>query len=132
MAVSKNHFQLTNGMSNRYWGWGKEDDEFGLRLKEASLAVQRPKLEKFLTGPKYTFRDIHDANRRPRDKKRFVKQKKEALKLDETGLSTLQYRIEAVRKFTFLENFECTVVDVTLFCDRTNTHWCSMDYQFFD
>lgn len=119
-------------MSNRYWGWGKEDDEFGLRLNESSLSIQRPKVERFLTGQKNTFKDIHDDKKRPRDKKRFAKQKKEALKRDESGLSNVQYRIEAIRKLKFFETFECTVVDVTLFCDRVDTHWCTMDYQFFD
>lgn len=27
LIVNKNDFIQTNGMSNRYWGWGKEDDE---------------------------------------------------------------------------------------------------------
>lgn len=29
-----------NGMSNRFWGWGREDDEFYRRLKKAELQVQ--------------------------------------------------------------------------------------------
>ena len=32
------YFQV-NGMSNRYWGWGREDDEFYVRLKKAGLLV---------------------------------------------------------------------------------------------
>lgn len=28
-----------NGMSNRFWGWGREDDEFFRRLKTADLKV---------------------------------------------------------------------------------------------
>ena len=31
-------FQV-NGMSNRYWGWGREDDELYVRLKKAGLKV---------------------------------------------------------------------------------------------
>ncbi|VDL44371.1 unnamed protein product [Hymenolepis diminuta] len=37
MIISRQSFNLVNGFSNRYWGWGREDDEFGLRLKEANL-----------------------------------------------------------------------------------------------
>lgn len=29
-----------NGMSNRFWGWGREDDEFYRRLKKAQLQVR--------------------------------------------------------------------------------------------
>lgn len=31
-----------NGLSNNYWGWGLEDDEFYLRLKEAKIGIHRP------------------------------------------------------------------------------------------
>lgn len=36
MALS---FQC-NGMSNRFWGWGREDDEFYRRIKGAGLQVR--------------------------------------------------------------------------------------------
>lgn len=29
-------------MSNKYWGWGLEDDEFYVRLKESGFNVTRP------------------------------------------------------------------------------------------
>lgn len=31
LSIGKKHLELTNGMSNRYWGWGLEDDDFLLR-----------------------------------------------------------------------------------------------------
>ena len=31
-----------NGMSNRFWGWGREDDEFYRRIKGAGLQVKLP------------------------------------------------------------------------------------------
>ena len=30
-----------NGMSNRYWGWGREDDELYVRMKKANLNVRK-------------------------------------------------------------------------------------------
>ena len=30
-----------NGLSNRFWGWGREDDEFYARMREAHLTVSR-------------------------------------------------------------------------------------------
>lgn len=41
-------------MSNKYWGWGLEDDEFYVRLKEANLKVYRP--QNILTGSQNTFK----------------------------------------------------------------------------
>ena len=32
-----------DGMSNKYWGWGLEDDEFFVRMRQANLAIARPK-----------------------------------------------------------------------------------------
>ena len=31
-------FQM-NGMSNKFWGWGREDDEFYLRMRDENLQV---------------------------------------------------------------------------------------------
>lgn len=132
MSIRHEHFLATNGMSNRYWGWGKEDDEFALRLKDANLTVSRPGRRDLPTGKRFTFREVHDTDRRIRDKKRFAKQKNEALRRDDTGLSNIQYRIDAVRNVTFSGKFTCTIVDVVLFCNRADTHWCTMDYQFYD
>jgi hypothetical protein len=28
-----------NGLSNLFWGWGREDDEFYQRMKEAGMTV---------------------------------------------------------------------------------------------
>ncbi|XP_043441778.1 beta-1,4-galactosyltransferase 7 isoform X2 [Prionailurus viverrinus] len=40
LLLSKQHYQLCNGMSNRFWGWGREDDEFYRRIKGAGLQEQ--------------------------------------------------------------------------------------------
>lgn len=42
LLVNREHFQQMNGMSNKYWGWGLEDDEFYTRIKDAGLTVERP------------------------------------------------------------------------------------------
>ena len=33
-----------NGLTNIFWGWGREDDELFLRIKEAGLRVLTPPL----------------------------------------------------------------------------------------
>lgn len=54
LLVSKEHFRLLNGMSNKYWGWGLEDDEFYVRITDAGLKVSRP--ENIKTGINDTFK----------------------------------------------------------------------------
>ena len=58
-------FELVKGMSNQYWGWGMEDDEFYHRLKEARLEVRRP--EGIKTGTEDTFLHIHGPRKHARD-----------------------------------------------------------------
>lgn len=53
LLVKREHFQQMNGMSNKYWGWGLEDDEFYVRIKDAGLRVTRP--VNLTTGTSNTF-----------------------------------------------------------------------------
>lgn len=53
LLVKREHFDQMNGMSNKYWGWGLEDDEFYTRIKAASLKVKRP--QNITTGTANTF-----------------------------------------------------------------------------
>ncbi|WAR21110.1 B4GT7-like protein, partial [Mya arenaria] len=44
LLITKKHFSQVNGMSNRYYGWGREDDEFYVRLKKGGLLVTKSKI----------------------------------------------------------------------------------------
>ena len=35
-------YRRVDGLSNLFWGWGREDDEFYLRVLDAGYSVQRP------------------------------------------------------------------------------------------
>ncbi|KAJ8317013.1 hypothetical protein KUTeg_004917 [Tegillarca granosa] len=37
LLLRREDFVTVNGLSNRYWGWGREDDEFYVRIKKAGL-----------------------------------------------------------------------------------------------
>ena len=39
LLISRKHYNQLDGMSNKYWGWGLEDDEFFVRIRQVeSLA----------------------------------------------------------------------------------------------
>ncbi|KAF3838826.1 hypothetical protein F7725_010594 [Dissostichus mawsoni] len=96
-----------NGMSNRFWGWGREDDE----------------PSGITTGYK-TFLHIHDSAWRKRDQKRVASQKQEQFKVDpEGGLSNLRYEVESRRELS-ISGAPCTVISVRLQCDTDLTPWC--------
>ena len=34
LLISRKHYNQVDGMSNKYWGWGLEDDEFFVRMRQ--------------------------------------------------------------------------------------------------
>ncbi|KAJ8338479.1 hypothetical protein SKAU_G00374450 [Synaphobranchus kaupii] len=121
LLLTKQHYQMCNGMSNRFWGWGREDDEFYRRLRTAGLELFRP--IGITTGYK-TFRHIHDPAWRKRDQKRVAAQKQEQFKVDaEGGLTNLRYKVESRQDLT-ISGAPCTILSVKLECDQNRTPWC--------
>ncbi|XP_057323672.1 beta-1,4-galactosyltransferase 7 isoform X1 [Microplitis mediator] len=122
LLVSRKHYLAVNGMSNKYWGWGLEDDEFYVRLKEANLKVYRP--QNVLTGSQNTFKHIHDKNTRKRDTIKCFNQREITRKRDrQTGLNNVSYKIEQVINVT-ISDVPLTVLNIALNCDKTLTPWC--------
>ncbi|XP_020913638.1 beta-1,4-galactosyltransferase 7 [Exaiptasia diaphana] len=39
LMMSVEHFEKVNGLSNKFWGWGREDDELYQRIMSAGLTV---------------------------------------------------------------------------------------------
>uniref|UniRef100_A0A182T624 Beta-1,4-galactosyltransferase 7 n=1 Tax=Anopheles maculatus TaxID=74869 RepID=A0A182T624_9DIPT len=125
LLLRMEHFERLNGMSNRYWGWGLEDDWFHLRIKEAGLVVTRPK--NVTTGPTNTFLHLHNRDRRQRDKATCFNQRKLLRQRDrETGLSTVQYSIASQHKLT-IDGVPVTLLNVDLQCDQQKTPWCDCE-----
>ncbi|XP_052866128.1 beta-1,4-galactosyltransferase 7 [Anopheles cruzii] len=125
LLLRMDHFAQLNGMSNRYWGWGLEDDEFYVRIKEAGLEVRRPK--NITTGTNNTFLHVHDRVHRRRDTTKCFNQREVTRKRDrETGLNTLQYSVHSRRELT-IDDVPVTVLNVHLVCDKQKTPWCECD-----
>lgn len=124
LLLSTARFRQLNGISNRYWGWGLEDDEFYARIREAGLNVTRP--VGITTGKKDTFRHLHDRRRRPRDTARTAQQRRENRRRDRrTGLGDIRYQVKARHKLK-IDGAPVDVLDVRLLCNRTDTPWCEL------
>jgi xylosylprotein 4-beta-galactosyltransferase len=123
LLVKNEHFKLVNGMSNRYWGWGLEDDEFYVRMKEAGLEIYRP--INLTTGSADTFSHIHDRLHRKRDTTKCYNQKEVTRRRDrETGLDTVKFSIPSRRKLTIDDETSVTILNISLECDQKLTPWC--------
>ncbi|XP_053575801.1 beta-1,4-galactosyltransferase 7 isoform X1 [Bombina bombina] len=121
LLLTKQHYEMCNGMSNRFWGWGREDDEFYRRIKSSGLKLLRP--TGINTGYQ-TFRHIHDPAWRKRDQKRIASQKQEQFKVDrDGGLHSVQYRVESRTEIS-IGGAPCTVLNVLLECDLNESPWC--------
>ncbi|XP_030370292.1 beta-1,4-galactosyltransferase 7 [Scaptodrosophila lebanonensis] len=122
LLVRSEHFKLMNGMSNQYWGWGLEDDEFYVRIRDAGLQVTRP--QNIKTGVNDTFSHIHNRHHRKRDTTKCFNQKEVTRKRDHnTGLSNVDYKILKVHELT-IDGVGITVLNVLLECDVNKTPWC--------
>ncbi|KAF5274005.1 hypothetical protein FQA39_LY01120 [Lamprigera yunnana] len=122
LLVNREHFGLVNGMSNKYWGWGLEDDEFFVRLRDANLNVSRP--ENITTGTHNTFNHIHDKNYRKRDTVKCYNQREVTRKRDrQTGLHNVNYTISSIKNLT-IDEAPLTVINIQLICDHKLTPWC--------
>lgn len=124
LLLTRKQFEQVNGLSNKYWGWGLEDDEFFVRLRQANLEVERPK--GIRTGRKGTFKHIHSTKiRTKRDMGKCYNQQNMTRRRDrDTGLNNVQYTI--ARKYNMeIESTKINLLNVILECNRTFTPWCN-------
>lgn len=124
LLISNGDFEKVNGMSNRYFGWGLEDDEFYTRLKNAKLTISRPSGLK--TTSNNTFLHFHYDRKRDTFK---TKEQKEALRFRDriTGLSDINFLVTSTHQLV-IDGFECSVYNIELHCDTNKTPWCLKSY----
>eukprot|EP00039_Didymoeca_costata_P010552 m.142294 g.142294 ORF g.142294 m.142294 type:complete len:429 (+) comp14876_c0_seq1:80-1366(+) len=136
MLLRHNDFYLINGLSNRFWGWGREDDELYWRLtkhncvygkeeeEKCSFAITRPEDIMTVTTGFNTFRHLHDEAERPRDYSRIGKQWKEGWKRDQwTGVRSSSQDIVGMET-RHIRGFKYYTIMTNLHCDVEDTPWC--------
>ncbi|CAG0921942.1 unnamed protein product [Notodromas monacha] len=126
LLLKRDHYAGVNGMSNRYWGWGLEDDEFRARLVEAGLVIG--KTEGLKTHRNDTFRHIHTG---ARDYGTCFNQYEVTRKRDrQTGLNTTKYEVHSRPEVT-IDGIPVAVLNILLKCNKTETPWCECDKEHY-
>lgn len=125
LLINNKHFELVNGMSNKYFGWGLEDDEFYTRIKAAKLPIFYP--ENLSTNKTNTFLHFHYNRKRDTFK---TKEQREILRRRDrtTGLNDIKYSVTSRHEISIDRLNNCTLFNVELFCDTTRTPWCLYSY----
>lgn len=122
VIINNQQFEQANGMSNKYYGWGLEDDEFFLRIRGLGLPVFRP--SNLATNITNTFMHIHYKNRK-RDMYKSEEQKEVSRRVDrKSGLSDLKFTIVGRHILNIDHHSKCEVLNIELICDRKHTPWC--------
>eukprot|EP00040_Diaphanoeca_grandis_P017010 m.88270 g.88270 ORF g.88270 m.88270 type:complete len:505 (+) comp26174_c0_seq1:225-1739(+) len=127
VLMKNTDYRQINGLSNKYWGWGREDDDFYMRLSTANIKIERPEnYTNITTGREDTLLHMHEPEIRPRDYMKFGKQREIGKKLDNaTGLISARHEVVHIGT-QFVEGFPYTRIDVNLECDLDLTPWCKM------
>lgn len=123
LLLNIEHFLDLNGLSNKFWGWGREDDEFYMRIVDKGYKIFRHGAE--ITTGYDTFKHFHGTERK-RDYLQLPGQRKSMFSRDMmTGLDTLEYTL-VKRQFLYIDGSLCSVIDVDLPCDVAITPWCDV------
>ncbi|XP_053611194.1 beta-1,4-N-acetylgalactosaminyltransferase bre-4-like [Plodia interpunctella] len=85
-ALTKEQFWAVNGFSNKYWGWGGEDDDMAYRVKKMGYHVARYKM----SIARYAMLDHKKSAPNP---KRYQLLSQTSKMFHKDGLSTLEYEL---------------------------------------
>lgn len=123
MIVANKDFKRVNGLSNQYWGWGLEDEEFREQLHVFGVGIIRPDRNLVTTGHNDTFLDTHTGRRVRDDKLCHTENKPYTHRHQNDGVNTTKYNITDVRELT-ISGAKLTILNVDFPCDRNVTPWC--------
>lgn len=112
MLISRRQYAAVNGMSNIFWGWGKEDVEFVQRFTAARLRLERVKIPPKKREQDPYFQHLHGA-----DRKREKKGRRRLPNTRKFGLNTTEHAYFLFDRRTFRQDgYPFVRISVNLFC----------------
>ncbi|XP_073511280.1 beta-1,4-galactosyltransferase 1-like isoform X2 [Phyllobates terribilis] len=94
VAFTKEQFLKVNGFSNKFWGWGGEDDELYQRVIAAGMKIERR--DQNISKAKAILHKRDTGNERNRKSVSLIKKASKRMHID--GLSSLNYSIISISK----------------------------------
>ncbi|CAL1527173.1 unnamed protein product [Lymnaea stagnalis] len=91
-AINKEHFQLINGFSNMFFGWGGEDDDMASRIRHKGLKITRYPME----IARYRMIKHSKDSGNEQNPQRFALLKTTSQRIETDGLNSLVYSVEKV------------------------------------
>ncbi|KAF5296459.1 hypothetical protein FQR65_LT01448 [Abscondita terminalis] len=90
-AISKEHFELLNGFSNSFWGWGGEDDDMSNRIRYHKLHISRYPI----SIARYTMLQHKKDKPSPH---RYEVLRTGQKRFDKDGINSLKYTVKDIKK----------------------------------
>ncbi|XP_064613784.1 beta-1,4-N-acetylgalactosaminyltransferase bre-4-like isoform X1 [Liolophura sinensis] len=93
LSMRTEHFQMVNGYSNLYWGWGAEDDDLAFRILHVGLKITRP------PSKVARYKMIKHEKRTPTDwRKRSRLLRTGVRRFNFDGLNSVNYNLISIKK----------------------------------
>ncbi|KAM7430624.1 hypothetical protein ABFA07_018699 [Porites harrisoni] len=105
-SLTKEHFKLINGFSNKFWGWGGEDDDLYNRIAAKGLKLTRPSME---LGRYKMVQKYHKSA--PADEKRMEKLRDSAARMATDGLNSMKYTVNKITEHLLYTQVTADVKD---------------------
>lgn len=117
-------FEFLDGMSNNYFGWCREDDDFMRQSKNSSIEWTIASKEFLGSNHTNTYREIHNPIKRPRDKRKCNHQYRHGTRMPGSGLKSTKSKILSVQQMA-VDDAQYTMINAEVFCDIEVTPWCN-------